>query len=397
MNAELAWSSKLRPEVVGRWEELIQLRREFHKYPELSWKETQTAERIRNWLQREGISEVKSVAETGVVALIRGGQPGPTIMYRADIDGLPIVEDSGVEFASVNDGIMHACGHDGHTAVALMLASLLHQRRHQLHGNVKVVFQPAEEGGAGGAAAMIAQGVLENPHVDAALGLHIAGLLPPGVLGITPGPTTAAVDNFEVTILGKGGHAAYPHLTVDPIMVGAQLVSALQTLVSRNVDPTKAVVVTVGTFHGGSKRNIIPDSVEITGTIRGYDMELMEQIPQRMETMLRGITEAMGASFRFHHHLDNPSVVNDLAFSHRVQRHAVDLVGPQSMQEYAITAADDMSRFLQRVPGCYFFLGAADAIKGPQTHHQARFVFDDRCLALGLELGLRVIEEYLVG
>ena len=394
MATDLPWGKKLRPEVIQRWDEMIQLRREFHEYPELSWQEHKTSGRIKEWLQAEDIENVTTVADTGVVALIRGEHPGPTIMYRADIDGLPIQENSGVEFGSKNAGAMHSCGHDGHIAVALMLASLLHHRRQDLKGNVKVIFQPAEEL-IGGAEPMIQQGVMEDPHVDAVLALHVAGLMPIGMIGITPGPAMAGVGNFQITILGKGGHAAFPHLAVDPIVAGAQVVNALQTVVSRNVDPTQLAVVTVGTFHGGTKENIIPDSVEITGTFRAFDMTLLNQLAQRIESIVKGATETMGASFEFHHQITCPAVVNDDAFSQRVHRHAEDLVGDKSIIQVTIPASDDMASFLQKAPGCYFLLGGADAPLGPQNHHQPRFAFNDRSLALGLELSLRVIEEYL--
>jgi len=395
MNIDPPWSGQLRPEVAARQDELIELRRAFHKYPELSWQETKTAQRITAWLAARGVSSISSIAGTGVVVLIEGGHSGPTIMYRADIDALPITEEQSVDYASVNPGVMHACGHDGHTAIALMLADLFHGRREQLRGNLKIVFQPAEEGGSGGAKTLISQGVMDSPTVDAVLGLHILAELPAGVLGVAPGATMAATDNFELKIIGKGGHAAYPHRVVDPIVTAAQLVSAIQTVVSRNVDPMKSAVVTVGTIHGGTQRNIVPEFVEITGTIRGYDMDVMEQIPERIEALARGVTEAMGATFEFNHHPDNPTVVNDPDFTSQVLRHATNLVGEDSVWEHRITAADDMARYLQLAPGCYFWLGAADAEKGPQTLHQPNFVFDERCLALGLELAVRVIDEYL--
>ena len=395
MSTDPSWSSKLHPEVTARREELIQLRRAFHKFPELSWHETETSKRIIAWLQSQGLSDIKSMAGTGVVALIQGDHPGPTIMYRADIDALPITEERLVDYASVNAGVMHACGHDGHTAIALMLAALFHQRREQLRGNLKVVFQPAEEGGSGGAKTLIAEGVLDTPQVDTVLGLHILAELPAGILGVAPGATMAATDNFELQIIGKGGHAAYPHRVVDPIVTAAQLVSGLQTVVSRNIDPMKSAVVTVGTIHGGTQRNIVPESVEITGTIRGYDMAVMEHIPQRIEALARGITEAMGATFQFRHHPDNPPLINDPDFTTQVQQHAANLVGDGSIWEHRITAADDMARYLQMVPGCYFWLGAADATKGPQTLHQPEFAFDESCLALGLELAVRVVQDYL--
>ena len=394
MQKNLPWSVGLRKEVVSRWDELISLRREFHKRPELSWKEKATSQRIQEWLKGQGIKDVKPVAGTGVVANIPGGKPGRTIMYRADIDALPVTEDSGVTFPSENPGVMHACGHDGHIAVGLMLASMVNQRRNELKGNVRVIFQPAEELGAG-AVVMLKDGVMDNPKVDAVLGLHVAAEIPMGMLGIATGPTCAAVDDFKIAVLGKGGHAASPHKTVDPIVVGAQVVNALQTVVSRSVDPMKPAVVTVGTFHAGTKENIIADRAELAGTIRGFDMELMKQMPQRIEAIVKGVTESMGAGYEFHHQHQCPPVVNDAAFAERVKAQAAKLVGDKAIIPIAIAGADDMAYYLQKAPGCFFFLGGADAGKGPQVHHQPRFYYDDRSLALGLELSLRVIEEYL--
>ena len=396
MPNETPWAAGLRKDVTDRWDELIGLRRQFHVYPELSWKETETSKRIADWLRGQGVSEVQSVAGTGLVGTIRGGSGGPTIMYRADIDALPITEDSGVNYQSKNPGVMHACGHDSHIAIGMLLASLLNRQRQSFKGNVKLVFQPAEELGAG-ARAMIKEGAMKDPDVDAVLGLHVAAELPVGFLGIADGATCAAVDDFKITVLGKGGHAASPHRTVDPIVAGAQIVNALQTVVSRSVDPMKPAVVTLGTFHAGTKENIIPDSAEITGTIRGFDMSLMEEMPSRIDKIAKGVTEAMGAGYEFHHELHCPPVVNDAAFAQRVRGHAVNVVGQDGVGAITIAGADDMAYFLQEAPGCFYFLGAADQQKGPQVHHQPRFAIDDRALALGLELSLRVIEDYLGG
>ena len=394
MTSELPWRARLSPAVLQRWEELIALRREFHRFPELSWKEERTSRRIIEWLKAQGVDEVGAMSGTGVVATIKGHQPGPTVMYRADIDALPLEEDSGVDFASTNPGVMHACGHDGHVAVGLVLASILNERRSSLRGNVKLVFQPAEEL-AGGAEAMIREGVMEGPQVDVVLGLHIASDLPLGVLGIRPGPVMAAIGNFQLTILGKGGHAALPHQTVDPIVVGAQVVSALQTVVSRNVEPWQTAVVTVGTFHAGTKENIIPDSAELTGSVRAFDTGLMERMFQRIEVLAGGVAQGMGAECRFHGQTECPPVVNDAAVTQRVRGHAEAIVGEAAILSPAIPASDDMAFFLQKAPGCYYLLGGADATREGQSHHQPRFAFDDRCLALGLEVALRVISEYL--
>ena len=394
MTANLPWSTKLRSEVANRWNELIQLRRDFHRYPEVSLQEYKTAQRVKDWLISQGVNSVQSKAGTGVVALIQGGHPGPTVLYRADIDGLPISEASGVEFASENEGVMHSCGHDGHIAVALMLAAILNRDRQNLSGNLKVLFQPAEETGQG-AKAMIDEGVMEDPKVDFALGLHVVGQAPVGVLGITPGPMLAGTIDFNITVQGKGGHAAYPQETVDPIVVGAQVVTALQTVVSRNINPRQPAVVTVGTFHGGTKENIIPETAEMTGTIRAYGMELLHEIMGRVEVLSRGVTEALGASAAVTHRLKAPPLVNDADFSQRVHRHATELVGDRAVVENQVMADDDMARYLEKATGCYFFLGGADPAKGPKGHHQPEFSFDDRGLALGLELSLRVIEDCL--
>lgn len=390
MIKEFAWSKGLRPEVVKRWDELVQLRRTFHQHPELSRQEHQTSQQIKEWLAAHGIEEVQSKAGTGVVALVRGARPGPTVMYRCDMDGLPIQEASGVEFSSKNEGVMHSCGHDGHMAVALMLAFLVHQRRRELSGNVKVVFQPAEEV-FGGAQPMIDEGVLDGPPVDAVLGLHV-GTMPVGLLGVSAGATLSGVATYRIRVLGKGGHAASPHKTVDPIVVGAQLVSALQTIVSRNVDPAQAAVVTVGTFHAGTKENIIPESAELTGTIRAFQPELLETMAERVRAIAKGTAEAMGAQVEFHRSIDCPPNINDPTVTERVHRHAVDLVGADSVRARVVSAGDDMAYFLQRAPGCYFHLGGTE---DAASLHQPHFTFDDRALALGLELSLRVIDDYL--
>ena len=394
MTTDLSWSGKLRPEVSERWDELIQLRREFHRMPELSFKEHRTVARIKDWLAAQGVENVTSVTETGVVALIEGAQPGRTIMYRADIDALPVEEDSGVDYPSEHPGVMHACGHDGHVAIALMLASMLNTRRESLQGNVKVVFQPAEEVG-GGAEPMIDAGVMEHPHVDAVLGVHMAAMMHVGTLGVTPGPTMAGTGTFQITVQGSGGHAAMPHRAADPIVIAAQIVSSVQTIVSRNVDPQQSAVVTIGTIHGGTKENIIPDTVEMTGTIRAFSSEILDEMGQRIVELSTGVARSMGADADATYSINSPPVVNDAAFADRVRRHARRIVSEDSIVSPMLSVADDMARFLEIAPGCYYLLGAATEEHGIQGHHQGRFAIDDRSLALGLELSLRVIDGYL--
>ena len=395
MNRHVPWFKNIRREVIDRLDELINLRRHFHKLPELSWNETETIRFIKQWLHSEGFGEIQLLAETGLSTVIEGKTSGKTILYRADIDALPIIEDSGVDYQSENQGVMHACGHDGHMAISLILASILNQKKDKLKGNIKFVFQPAEEVGAG-AKAMIDEGVMKNPSVDHSFGLHVAAELPSGSFGIASGATCAAVANFNIEILGVGGHAASPHKTIDPIVIGAQIVTALQTVVSRNINPLKPSVLTIGTFHSGTKENIISDKATISGTIRSFDMELMEEMPKRIENIVRGITDSMGASYKFSHALHCPPVINDPSFTQLVMDRAIDLVGENYISEVRIAGADDMAYFLEEAPGCFYFLGVADQDIGPQVHHQPRFAFDDRALALGVELSLKVIEDFLV-
>lgn len=362
--------------------------------PELSFQEHKTVARIKDWLAAQGVNDVTSVTKTGVVALIEGSQAGRTIMYRADIDALPVEEDSGVDYPSERPGLMHACGHDAHTAIALMIASMLNQRREGLQGNVKIVFQPAEEV-VGGAEPMIDAGVMENPHVDAVLGLHMDAGMHVGTLGITSGPTMAGSGTFEITVLGSGGHAASPHLATDPVVIAAQIVNSLQTIVSRKVDPQQSAVVTIGTIHGGTKDNIIPDTVEMTGTIRAFSSDILDEMGQRIVEISTGVAHSMGADVDVSYSIKSPPVVNDVAFADRVRRHALSMVSEDSIVSPMLSVADDMARFLEIAPGCYYLLGAATEEHGVQGHHQGRFAIDDRSLALGLELSLRVIDEYL--
>ena len=270
-----------------------------------------------------------------------------------------------------------------------MLASLVHERRQELKGNVKVVFQPAEKV-FGGAQPMIEAGIMDEPSVDAVLGLHI-GTIPSGTMGGSAGATLSGVATFRLRVVGRRGHAASPHKTVDPIAAGAQLVTALQTVVSRNVDPGQAVVVTVGTFHGGTKENSIPESVELTGTIRAFDLGLLDAMADRIRAIAKGTAEAMGAAIEFQHTVDCSPCVNDAALAALVRRHAEAWVGPESVPERIVSASDDMACFLQQVPGCYYHLGGTEEAA---SLHEPHFDFDDRTLALGLEINLRMVEEF---
>jgi amidohydrolase len=376
--------------------ELVALRRDLHRHPELSWQERRTQEVVLERLRTWGLEDVRPIADTGATALVLGARPGRTPLWRADMDALPIQERNEVEYASTVPGVMHACGHDGHVAIALGLARLLHKGRRELAGNVRFVFQPAEES-AGGAQRCIEAGVLEEPAVEAALGLHIAADAPLGTIVVMAGPAFAAPTAIAVTIRGRGGHAAQPHQAVDAIVVAAQAVAALQTVVSRSTDPSDTVVLTIGTIEGGERHNIIAEQVRMTGTIRTFDDKVLARTLKRVEGVLAGVTAAMGAEYEFSHYTSCPMLVNDSAMTALVEREARAFLGEESTLRWPpSTGADDMACFLEKVPGCYFFLGAQPRERSRRfPHHHPRFDFDERALTVGLELALRLVEAYL--
>jgi amidohydrolase len=265
------------------------LRRDFHRHPELGFQEVRTAGVVARELNNLGLEVSTGVGKTGVVALMEGARPGPVVLLRFDMDALPIAEETGAEYASQNPGVMHACGHDGHTAIGLTVARLLEKRRAELQGSFKFMFQPAEEG-LGGAEAMIADGLLENPRPDRALSLHLWNEKPLGWIGVTPGAAMSASERFRVKITGKGGHGAAPHLTADPVLAAAQVISALQGIVARNVAPLKSAVISVTSVRGGDAFNVIPSSVELKGTIRSYDPEVRALLLARLNEVIAGVS-----------------------------------------------------------------------------------------------------------
>jgi amidohydrolase len=387
---------RLSPEVAAMTEELIATRRDLHAHPELGYQERRTAGIVAARLRELGIDIREGVAETGVIGLLRGARPGPTVLLRADMDALPIVEANEIPYRSQTPGVMHACGHDGHTAILLGAARLLAARREQLAGSVKFIFQPAEEGGAG-AQRMIEQGALEEPAVDAAFGLHLWNVGPLGAVGVREGPMMACSDVFDLTVMGKGGHAAAPHRTIDPVVIAAHLIVALQTLVSRETDPLQSAVVTVGRIQGGEARNVIPDQVLLQGTIRTFDPELREAMPRRLERVARGVTEALGGTCELSHRFGYPCLVNDAAMAEIVRAAARPVVGEEHVVVApAVMGAEDMSYFLQRVPGCFFRLGSANAARGlDYGHHHPRFDFDEAALPVGVEILAGAAQRFL--
>ena len=374
----------------------VRLRRDIHRHPETGFREVRTAALIAKTLRRLGYDVRTKVARTGVIGVLKGRRSGRTLMIRADMDALPVLEATRLPFASANRGVMHACGHDAHVAIALAAAALLARERDRLMGQVKFVFQPAEEG-PGGAKPMIEQGALERPRVDAAVGLHLWNDLPVGQMGIRSGALLAASDFFEVDILGRGGHGAAPHQTVDPVLMAARAVEALQSIRSRYVDPLKPAVISVCRIAGGTANNSIPDSVRIAGTVRSFDPALRKQLPKLIEQVLRGVVGTAGGRFDLKYHFMYPPTINHPDWAKRLTAVATPLIGEKNIRPDVQTlGGEDMSFFLQEVPGCFFFLGSADPKVGRgRPHHSGGFDPDERSIPLGIEMFRRITEGYL--
>jgi amidohydrolase len=375
-------------------------RRDLHQHPELAYHEVRTAGIVAERLRALGVEDVRTgIAPTGVTGLIRGRKPGPerTVLLRADMDALPIHEQNDVDYRSQTPGVMHACGHDAHTAMLLGVARLLNERRDEFPGTVKLLFQPAEEAPPGGAKPMIEAGVLESPKVDAAFGLHIDQDNPLGTIRLREGPSMAAADRFHLVIHGKGGHGAKPHASIDPIVIGAQIVTALQTLVAREIDPTEEAVVTVGTFNAGEAFNVIPDSAELGGTVRTFNARNRDRLEQRIEQLVRGIALAMGARVDFTYTRGYPATVNDPAMTALVREEAAKVVGPDGVRDSSLMmGAEDFSYFLEAVPGAYWHVGSQNPARGlVWGHHHPRFDLDEAAMAIGMESMLNVALRYL--
>jgi amidohydrolase len=373
------------------------MRRDFHTHPELGFHEVRTAGVVARELTSLGLEVSTGVGGTGVVALIESSKPGPVVMVRADMDALPILEETGAAYASVNPGVMHACGHDAHTAVLLTTARLLLAHKNELNGSVKLVFQPAEEG-MGGAEKMIADGVLENPRVDTALALHVWNEMPVGWIGIASGPAMAGAEIFKIVVRGKGGHGAVPQLAVDPIYAAAQIVSSLQSIVSRNVSPLKTAVVSVCTIHGGETFNVIPPRVELTGTIRTFEPQVRTRVLERFEQVVRQVAGGLGCEVDIDVQRLTPATINDAAVAQKVLDSARRLLPHAEITagNYITMGSEDFAFFMEKVPGCFFFIGSANAEKGlDAAHHHPRFDIDESCLPSAAALMTSAVMDHL--
>jgi amidohydrolase len=376
---------------------LVDLRRDFHRYPELAHQEHRTAAIIAKRLRALGLEPVcTGVGQTGVVGVLEGIRPGRTVMLRADIDALPLGEsDHGQPYRSLNEGVHHACGHDGHTAILLTVAELLAARRSEFSGRVQFVFQPAEER-VDGAAGMLRDGVFDPPP-DACFGLHLWNEIEVGRIDVRPGPIYASADAFAIELSGSGGHAAMPHQVSDPIVAAAELIVALQTLVSRESPPLEPAVLTIGSIHGGTAPNIIPTRVEVQGTLRVFDPELRTRLLSRIDEVVAGLAHTLRVDPCLKLTDACPACINDADMAALVQRVGGRILGVDNIgHQHRTMGADDMSEFLNAVPGCYFFVGAANAERGLHSpHHSPTFDFDERALDIGVQMLTSVALEFL--
>ncbi len=363
------------------------MRRDFHIHPELGFHEVRTGGIVAKELEALGLEVTKGIGKTGVVALLEGSKPGPTLLIRFDMDALPIVEDTGAEYASQNNGVMHACGHDGHTAIGLTVAKMLQKHREELPGTIKFCFQPSEEGfngeDVGGNEMMMRDGVLDAPHVDQTLALHLWNDQPVGWVGVGNGPVMAGAEQFEIKLTGRGGHGAAPHLTIDPIVAAAQIVTALQTIVSRNIAPLQPAVVTVTTVNSGTAFNVIPQEATLTGTIRTFDLDVRKQVLERFDRIVRGVGETMGCDVQIEVLRVTPAVINNASVTTKVQE-TVRRILPASQLDtasYMTMGAEDMAFMQEKVPGCYFFVGSNNKERHlDYGHHHPKFDFDEEAL-----------------
>ena len=388
----------LKADIAARHPALVELRRHFHERPETAFEEHETAREIAERLRRSGLEVTEGIGKTGVVGLLRGAAgKGKTLLVRADIDALPVTEANDTPYRSRNVGKMHACGHDGHIAIALTLADLLAQRRDALVGNVKFAFQPAEELAAG-AKPMLKDGVLRDPDVDAVIGLHIWSQTPVGDVVVQEGPFFASADHVVLRVRGRGGHGAMPHLNVDPLVAAAQIVVALQTLISREISPFHPAVITFGSIHGGTASNVTADEVELQGTVRAYDAADRDHLLRRIEEVAVSVAGALRATAEMTMREGTPACVNDAEMAALVRRAAEATVGDDHIRkgDQRQSVSDDMALFLQATPGCYFLVGAGNMERGiTASHHSAHFDIDEDSLPIGVEVMARAALEYL--
>lgn len=368
----------------GLQEQLTAWRRHLHANPELGFHEHNTARFIKAELEKMPGLTVTQPTETSVLAVLKGAKPGKTVLLRADIDALPIEEENTFEFKSKNPGVMHACGHDGHTSILLGVAKLLTEKPEEVAGEIRMIFQHAEEIGPGGAEELVQNTALMD-GVDVVTGLHLDSQIPTGVVAIKRGAFMASPDAFELTIKGKGGHAAHPEQTIDPIAIGAQVITNLQHIASRNTDPIANIVVSVTYFHAGTTHNVIPDSAALQGTVRTFDPELRERAPKMMERIIKGICDAHEATYTFKYEMGYRAVINTDWVADKLMEIAKREVGDKAVVAVPSMGGEDFSAYLTKAPGAYFNVGSGNsALESDYPHHHPRFTMDEDALMTGV-------------
>lgn len=392
-------AAEIKSQAEAMFDQLVAWRRDFHRHPELGFEEVRTAGIVADHLRDLGLEVSTGIGKTGVVAVIEPDNVVPdasTVLLRFDMDALPIEEATGLPFASQQPGVMHACGHDGHTAIGMGVAQLLMQHRNHLQGRVKLVFQPAEEG-LGGAAAMVRDGVMDAPTPAASFGLHLWSRLPLNQVIVQEGPLWADATLFELTVKGRGGHGAMPHETIDATLIAAQIVVAWQSIVARNIDPAQTAVLTVGALHSGGPANVISAEAKLRGTTRSFNPAVAELLHRRMDEVAAGVCQAFGASHNLHFNINIPATINSAAGAALMQRVAEDIVGPDLVAQIEpMMVGEDMSEFLNRAPGCFVLVGAAPPDQDdPSPHHNPTFDFDERMLPTGVALLTEAAVTYL--
>jgi len=376
-------------------EQVIAWRRYLHENPELSFQEEKTAQFVYETLESFGNLELSRPTKTSVMARLIGPQPGKTLGIRADMDALPIQEENTFEFASNTPGVMHACGHDGHTAMLLGTAKILSSLKDEIKGEIRFFFQHAEELFPGGAEEMVQAGVMDG--VDLVIGTHLWSPMEVGKVGVVYGAMMASPDAFNITVKGQGGHAALPHQTVDSVAIAAQVVTNLQHIVSRNTDPLDNLVVSICQISGGFAHNVIPGSVELVGTVRSFDPSLRESIPGKMERIIKGITEAHEGSYEFKYNFGYRPVINDEEVTKVIEETVLEVFGEEALDMMKPTmGGEDFSAFMQKAPGCYFNVGAGNVEQGiTYPHHHPRFTIDEDALEIGVKTFLHAAFKFL--
>ena len=387
----------IKEEVQQLEDELIDIRRDIHKHPELGYQEFRTSKKVLDYLTELGL-EVKTVAKTGVVALLKGEKAGKTLMLRADMDALPQQEDTSLSFKSINPGVMHACGHDGHTAMLMVAAKVLARYKDKISGNIKFVFQPNEE--EAGALDMIKEGVLENPKVDAAFAIHLWSPLKSGTVGLAEGPVMGALDEFELEVRGKAGHTGSPHTAIDPIIASTNIIQSIQSIQTRETDPLSPIAVMIGKIKGGTGRNVIADKVNIGGTIRYLfkdEAKERKELLEKFERVIRGICIASNVEYSLKFIPSNLSLQNSGKLVSFVQKAATETLGKEDIFiEYRSMAGEDFAEFSQRIPSLFYFLGVGNSEKQTEyPHHHSKFDIDEDILKLGAEMHIRTALDFL--